>query len=116
MLKFVLLLLLTSELLCQEEGYSFYKFNGPLSGPVQQIYVNGIHGPSVDYVAKPDYSYSYGVEDPKTGNSHSRHEARNGNSVSGEYTVLEADGSVRIVRYTADPETGFHASVNFRKS
>ncbi|KAB0801681.1 hypothetical protein PPYR_03867 [Photinus pyralis] len=116
MFQFVPLLLLATEVLCQAGGRSFYKFSGPLSGPIQKIFVDGLRGPSVDYLAKPDYAYTYGVDDPATGNSHSRHETRDGNSVSGEYSLLEADGTVRVVRYTADPKTGFHASVHFRKS
>ncbi|KAK4880007.1 hypothetical protein RN001_008153 [Aquatica leii] len=112
MLKCFCVILLVTQVFSQR---SFYKFAGPLSGPVQEIQVDGLHGPAVDYIAKPDYAYSYGIEDPKTGNTHSRHESRNGDAVSGEYTVLEADGSVRVVQYTADPHNGFQATVHYKR-
>nr|CAD7396503.1 unnamed protein product [Timema cristinae] len=56
--------------------------------------------------------FAYGVEDPMTGNSQNRKESRDGDVVKGEYTVLEADGSVRTVTYTADPKNGFQATVH----
>lgn len=65
------------------------------------------------FQAKPDYSYSFGVHDKESGNSHTHSESRDGDSVSGEYRVLQADGLVRIVRYTASPTTGFRAIVEY---
>lgn len=73
---------------CYAPGYSFAKFSGPVSGPEKEIQVEGDdyhHGHTVDYVAKPDYHFAYGVEDPKTHVSQSRHETRDGDSVHGEY-------------------------------
>lgn len=67
-------------------GYSYSKFSGPVSGPEHEILVKDEHGkPSKDYVAKPDYQFSYGVEDPKSKVSQSRKESRNGDEVHGEY-------------------------------
>lgn len=57
--------------------------------------------------AKPDYTYAYGVEDPHTGNLQNHKEQRDGDVVRGEYSLVEPDGSVRLVRYTADPKNGF---------
>ncbi|KAF5288925.1 hypothetical protein FQA39_LY03804 [Lamprigera yunnana] len=111
-----LIFLCVSNVLSQDAGHSYYEFSGPLSGNVQQIYVNGINGPTVDYVAKPDYSYAYGLQDPQTGNTHSRQETRNGDALSGEYTVLETDGSIRVVRYRSDPKNGFQATVHYKKN
>lgn len=65
------------------------------------------------YQAKPDYVYSYGVEDPITGNKQDRQEKRDGDSVQGQYSVLQADGTMRIVRYTADSKNGFQATVEY---
>lgn len=65
--------------------------------------------------AKPDYSYSYGVEDPHTGNMQSHQESRDGDTVHGQYSVLQADGTTRIVRYTADPINGFQATVEYAR-
>lgn len=53
------------------------------------------------------------MQDPKTGNSQTHLESRDGDSVHGEYRVLQADGLVRIVRYTADPKNGFQAVVEY---
>lgn len=67
-------------------GYSYSKFSGPVSGPDHEIIVKGKHGePAVDYVAKPDYQFEYGVEDAKSKVSQSRKEKRVGDEVIGEY-------------------------------
>ncbi|CAG2052899.1 unnamed protein product [Timema podura] len=112
----------------QYGGYSYNTFSGPVSGAIREISVPvesathsphhhthphlshlhrhpaatqpGHYGTSVDYV------------DPATGNSQNRKESRDGDVVKGEYTVLEADGSVRTVTYTADPKNGFQATVH----
>ncbi|XP_059478529.1 cuticle protein 7-like [Neocloeon triangulifer] len=91
-------------------------FAGPVSGAEYQIVVPAhLAGASAktsyDFVAKPDYKFGYGVEDSKTGNKQTHHESRDGDMVRGEYTVLEPDGSMRIVQYTADPRNGFQAVV-----
>lgn len=62
--------------------------------------------------AKPDYTFSYGVEDPLTGNSQNHKETRDGDIVKGQYTVLDPDGTTRTVTYTADPQNGFQATVH----
>ncbi|XP_072747899.1 cuticular protein 4 [Anoplolepis gracilipes] len=59
----------------------------------------------------PQYSYAYDVQDTLTGDAKSQHESRNGDVVSGSYSLLEADGTRRIVEYTADPVNGFNAIV-----
>lgn len=41
----------------------------------------------------------------------SQWETRNGDEVKGEYTILEPDGTRRIVSYTADKHNGFNAVV-----
>lgn len=60
--------------------------------------------------AKPDYQYAYGVEDPHTGNLQNHKEHRDGDVVRGEYSLVEPDGSIRLVRYTADPKNGFQVN------
>ncbi|KAK7603589.1 hypothetical protein V9T40_003588 [Parthenolecanium corni] len=57
------------------------------------------------------YSYNYGVHDPSTGDIKHQHEERRGHFVKGEYGLVEPDGSVRTVHYTADPVNGFNAHV-----
>lgn len=64
-----------------------------------------------DYDSHPQYSYSYDVHDSLTGDAKSQHETRNGDAVEGSYSFIEADGSRRVVHYTADDHNGFNAVV-----
>ncbi|KAK1123123.1 hypothetical protein K0M31_008756 [Melipona bicolor] len=120
---------------------SYLQFHGPVEGPVFEVKVpyedssNHLHGYeqqhelpyALDYVAHPKYEFSYGVEDHQTGDFHAQKETRDGisfaasvhswaflsagSSVSGQYSVKEPGGSVRVVRYRADKD-GFHAVVH----
>lgn len=65
-----------------------------------------------DYDAHPQYNYGYDVQDSLTGDFKSQHESRDGDVVQGSYSLVEADGSRRIVDYTADPVNGFNAVVH----
>lgn len=86
------------------DGYSFAKFIGPVTGAEKKIYAAKRHennlnanlnhgygygslsnGNGVDFFAKPDYHFSYGVEDSKTGVLQNHKETRNGDKVKGEY-------------------------------
>ncbi|KAK9884880.1 hypothetical protein WA026_009106 [Henosepilachna vigintioctopunctata] len=60
----------------------------------------------------PQYSFAYDVQDTLTGDSKSQVESRSGNLVQGQYTVLDPDGTRRVVDYTADPVNGFNAIVS----
>jgi len=57
------------------------------------------------------YAFSYGVKDLHTGDVKSQWESRDGDGVKGHYSVLEPDGSIRTVHYTADAKKGFNAIV-----
>ncbi|XP_050059058.1 pro-resilin-like [Aphis gossypii] len=112
-------------------SYAWSTFTGPVSGEVQEVKPwspshppgssfsefesanadNNHYGP--DYVAKPQYSFAYGVDNPNTGDSHGHSETRDGSHVTGEYSVMEPDGVLRRVLYTADPKNGFRASVRY---
>jgi Insect cuticle protein len=94
-------------------GFSFSKFSGPVSGADEEIQVGDKegHGHAIDYDAKPDYTYEYGVEDPKTHVSQNRKEERHGDETVGEYSVLQPDGKTLTVKYTVDPYHGFQAQV-----
>ncbi|XP_046398203.1 uncharacterized protein LOC124165009 [Ischnura elegans] len=65
-----------------------------------------------DFDPHPQYSYSYDIQDALTGDSKSQHESRDGDVVQGSYSLVEADGTRRIVDYTADPVNGFNAVVH----
>ncbi|PSN41645.1 hypothetical protein C0J52_10500 [Blattella germanica] len=65
-----------------------------------------------DYDPHPQYSYAYDIADHHTGDFHSQHESRDGDVVHGSYSLVEPDGTRRIVEYTADPHNGFNAVVH----
>ncbi|XP_011065466.1 PREDICTED: uncharacterized protein LOC105152735 isoform X3 [Acromyrmex echinatior] len=109
---------------------SYMHFQGPVQGPEYEVKVphvpvdhlsehnflghNEHHhhdGYTVDYVAKPKYEFSYGVEDHHSGDFHGQKESSDGHGVTGEYTVKDPGGSLRVVTYHADKE-GFHAVVH----
>ncbi|CAH0402386.1 unnamed protein product [Chilo suppressalis] len=58
------------------------------------------------------YKYSYDIQDPTTGDTKSQHEVRQGNIVTGQYSVVEPDGTKRIVDYNVHPRKGFTAVVH----
>lgn len=70
------------------------------------------HDEVVDYHSYPKYHYNYGVSDAHTGDVKSQHEVRDGDVVKGSYSLVEPDGSVRTVEYTADDHNGFNAVVS----
>ena len=70
------------------------------------VSVDSLHDPN------PQYSYSYSVNDATTGDAKSHEETRSGAIVQGSYTVVESDGSVRTVDYSADDVIGFNAFVH----
>ncbi|KAK9301614.1 hypothetical protein QLX08_006051 [Tetragonisca angustula] len=64
-----------------------------------------------DFDPHPQYSYAYNVHDSLTGDAKSQQETRDGDVVQGSYSLVEADGTTRIVDYVADPVNGFNAVV-----
>ncbi|CAG4938107.1 unnamed protein product [Colias eurytheme] len=65
-----------------------------------------------DTYAHPKYDFAYSVADPHTGDHKSQHESRDGDAVHGSYSLVQPDGSVRNVHYTADDHHGFNAVVH----
>lgn len=65
-----------------------------------------------EFDPNPQYSFAYDVQDTITGDSKSQIESRNGNLVQGQYSVVDPDGTRRVVDYTADPVNGFNAVVS----
>lgn len=76
--------------------------------PIQAAYAPYHHE---EYNHYPKYKYEYGVKDPHTGDHKSQWEIRDGDVVKGEYTLDEADGTKRVVSYTANDKDGFNAVV-----
>ena len=67
--------------------------------------------PLTNFVPSPLYSFAYDVKDSLTGDFKSQVESRSGGYVRGQYSVIDPDGTKRIVDYTADPIHGFNAVV-----
>ncbi|CAG7829803.1 unnamed protein product [Allacma fusca] len=67
---------------------------------------------SEPYDPNPQYSYGYSVADGLTGDSKTASETRDGDVVKGQYSLVEPDGSIRTVTYTADDVNGFNAVVD----
>ncbi|RZC35175.1 larval cuticle protein A2B-like [Asbolus verrucosus] len=65
-----------------------------------------------EFDPNPQYSFAYDVQDALTGDSKSQVESRSGDLVQGQYSLVEPDGTRRIVDYTADPINGFNAVVS----
>ncbi|XP_075228157.1 uncharacterized protein LOC142328337 [Lycorma delicatula] len=84
------------------------KFAAPVAyaAPVAKAVVDA------DYDPNPSYSYAYDITDHLTGDSKSQQESRQGDAVQGSYSLIEPDGTKRIVEYTADPVNGFNAVVH----
>jgi hypothetical protein len=59
----------------------------------------------------PKYDYTYSVADPETGDYKSASESRDNGIVQGSYSLVEPNGNLRTVEYTADAVNGFNAIV-----
>lgn len=66
----------------------------------------------LQYDANPNYNFAYEVNDAHTGDVKSQHEGRRGDTVLGQYSLLQPDGVRRTVDYRANDHTGFLATVN----
>ncbi|XP_044747344.1 cuticle protein 7-like [Coccinella septempunctata] len=65
-----------------------------------------------EHEAPAHYNFEYQVNDPTTGDEKHQEESREGDAVRGSYSLVEADGTRRIVEYTADDLNGFQAVVH----
>ncbi|KAL4710516.1 hypothetical protein ACJJTC_008918 [Scirpophaga incertulas] len=81
------------------------------SAPVAKVITPAV-AHHVEEYAHPKYEFSYSVADGHSGDNKSQHESRDGDAVHGEYSLLESDGSVRHVQYSADDHNGFNAVVS----
>ncbi|XP_050307179.1 uncharacterized protein LOC126743938 [Anthonomus grandis grandis] len=64
-----------------------------------------------EYDKPTDYSFSYGVKDVHSGDVKHQWEKKEGDTIKGQYSLVEPDGSIRTVEYTADEKNGFNAVV-----
>ncbi|KAF7264736.1 hypothetical protein GWI33_022522 [Rhynchophorus ferrugineus] len=65
-----------------------------------------------DFDPNPSYQFGFDVKDDQFTNYQTRKEERDGKKITGSYSVVDADGYIRTVKYTADPKEGFKAEVN----
>ncbi|CAH1403325.1 unnamed protein product [Nezara viridula] len=63
------------------------------------------------YYDPPHYQFHYDVRDEHTGDIKSQHEQREGDHTQGEYSLVEPDGSLRVVKYVVEGKSGFQAEV-----
>ncbi|XP_050524856.1 uncharacterized protein LOC126896257 [Daktulosphaira vitifoliae] len=66
-----------------------------------------------DHYVAPLYKFGYWVHDPKTHDIKNHWEHRDGDAVKGSYSLMQPDGHLRIVEYTADKHSGFNAHVTY---
>ncbi|XP_061728790.1 adult-specific cuticular protein ACP-22-like [Cydia pomonella] len=92
----------------QNEAYEEYSAGVQLHAAYQPLatYASGYNN-----YAPPKYHFTYSVSDPHTGDHKSQFESRDGDVVKGMYSLVEPDGNVRTVHYTADDVNGFNAVV-----
>ncbi|CAH0714843.1 unnamed protein product, partial [Brenthis ino] len=105
-------LLIATTLAHYEHGYSLDSYEGyhqPLHEAVQEHHSEEY---DLDYHSHPKYSFDYSVKDPHTGDDKEHWETRDGDKVKGSYTLVETDGTKRVVEYEADDKNGFNAVVH----
>ncbi|KAJ2949480.1 hypothetical protein O0L34_g15402 [Tuta absoluta] len=66
-----------------------------------------------EHEAPAHYEFQYSVHDSHTGDVKEQKEARNGDAVQGSYSLVQPDGVLRVVDYTADKHNGFNAVVRY---
>ncbi|XP_072940563.1 uncharacterized protein [Epargyreus clarus] len=65
-----------------------------------------------EYDHNPSYQFGFDVNDDQYTNYQNRKEQRDGDVIKGSYSVVDSDGFIRTVTYTADPKEGFKAEVS----
>lgn len=96
----------------QQQQPSEHEDFGHRVNQLQQPSEHKDFGQNAADVAGSSYHFAYSVEDPLTGDVKSQNEVSDGRgTVKGTYSLVEADGSTRVVEYTADDEHGFNAEV-----
>jgi len=87
------------------------KVHAPVAYAAAPVVAKAVVQPE-PYDPHPQYNYGYSVSDGLTGDSKTASETRDGDVVQGQYSLVEPDGAVRTVTYTADDVHGFNAVVD----
>ena len=69
--------------------------------------------PEPEQAIPANYNFGYSVSDLVSGDAKTRQETREGDLVTGSYSVADPDGRIRTVTYTADSVHGFQAKVTY---
>ncbi|KAK9745088.1 Insect cuticle protein [Popillia japonica] len=88
---------------------AYASYAAPIAKVAAPVYAKAV---VAEPVAPAVYDFGYSVSDPHTGDSKSQQESRRGDQVQGSYSLIEADGSKRVVEYVADAHNGFNAVVH----
>ncbi|KAJ0171996.1 hypothetical protein K1T71_012759 [Dendrolimus kikuchii] len=112
--KSLALLMLFATTLAQYEDFGGFEGYHHKAVSQQHQSLDDHHGEEydLDYHAHPKYSFDYAVKDPHTGDEKEHWETRDGDKVKGSYTLVETDGTKRVVEYEADDKNGFNAVVH----
>lgn len=105
-------MLLASSTLAQYGHGGGYGGYGHAIAVAPVAYHKGVAYREEYYDPHPQYKFEYSVHDAHTGDVKTQEEVRDGDTVKGSYSLVEPDGSKRIVEYTADHENGFNAIVH----
>ena len=73
------------------------------------MFDRGINSEFLLLQTNPSYNFGFDVKDDENTNYQNRKETREGNVIKGSYSVVDSDGFIRTVTYTADPKEGFKA-------
>ncbi|XP_045512956.1 alpha-protein kinase 1-like [Pieris brassicae] len=88
------------------------------SGLIISATCSFLHTAPVPIILEPfreqpvSYDFSYHVNDAHTGDFKAQSEARRGDTVLGQYSLIQPDGVRRVVDYQANDLTGFLATVS----
>lgn len=63
------------------------------------------------FQANTSYQFGFDVKDDYFTNYQNRKEQKENGKITGSYSVVDSDGYIRTVTYTADPKEGFKAEV-----
>ncbi|CAG9560125.1 unnamed protein product [Danaus chrysippus] len=84
----------------------------PQAQPQPQQYRQQQQQQPEDFDHNPSYQFGFDVSDDQFTNYQNRKEQRDGDVIKGSYSVVDSDGFIRTVTYTADPKEGFKAEVS----
>jgi len=69
--------------------------------------------PNIADAEPAKYDFAYAVKDEESGNDFGQEETRDGDSTSGSYYVLMADGRMQVVNYSVDADSGYVVDIQY---